>query len=252
MKRAIRAVVVCAIVGLTVPSYALAQAQTKPSKPPKNPHWAASFSVTPSWKIAPFLATGLGDEGSPVDFRGSEWTIGFGRGSRRGGDWGVSYVRKPFKDGVIQTEHDTNCFTPFNQPQLCATSTNVHTFNKVLLSGVEVHWFIPVATIKNRVQIGINFGGGAANFKGTVHSVEDGQDIQFVPGPGGGTNVLVPFHTEEDKPVAEELIKTFPLIKVEVQGAIILSSAFKIKVGGGLNFPASNSFRVAAVYLIGG
>jgi hypothetical protein len=56
-------------------------------------------------------------------------------------------------------------------------------------------------------------------------------------GAGGGCT-KVPKHTEETKAASEELLKKFPLIKVEGEGA------------GGLNFP-SVSFRILAIYLIG-
>ncbi len=255
MKHVHLAVVVCVVAALAAPCAASAQTATKPAKPPKNPHWAVSFSDTPSWKIAPFLANALADEGETIDFQGSELTIGFGRGSRRGGDWGVNYVRKPFKDGVIHTSNDSNCFPgppPANQ-QLCNTSHQTDSARGVMLTGFEVHWFIAVARIKDRVQIGVNLGGGIANTKGTVHKVEDGSQWQFVQGPNGtGTNVLMPFHNEEDSPAAEELFKKFPLIKIEVEGGVILTPAFKVQIAGGLNFPSTNGVRVILLYLIGG
>ena len=41
------------------------------------------------------------------------------------------------------------------------------------------------------------------------------------------------------------------LIKVEVQGAIIVTPQFKIKLAGGMNAPSAAAFRVGFVYLIG-
>jgi hypothetical protein len=115
-----------------------------------------------------------------------------------------------------------------------------------------VHWFIAVARIKDRVQVGVNLAGGIANVKGTIRTVNDGSRWEFVPAPNGqGSMVLLPQHEQEDKPAAEELMKKFPLIKVELEGGVILTPALKLQVAGGLNFP-SNSMRVLFLYLIGG
>lgn len=244
----------CAAVAalVSIPYLAFAQTQPPKSKPPKNPRWAVSFSATPSWKIAPFVENAITDEGETISFRGSELTIGFGRGSRRGGDWGVSYVRKPFKDGLISESFDTDCFQPSPGQNLCNNSHETNTAQGLMLTGFEVHWFIAVARIKDRVQLGVNLAGGIANVKGTVRKVEEGSRWQFVPNPNGpGTNVLTPFREEEENPASEELMKKFPLIKVEIEGGVILTPALKVQVAGGLNFP-SNSMRILFLYLIGG
>ena len=242
-----RALFVLALFGLAAPAPAFAQ------KPPKNPHWAVSFSSTPKWHIAPFVENAIADDGETIDFRGSELTIGFGRGSRRGGDWGVNYVRKPFKDGLVSESFDTSCFSPSPGQNLCNQGHETRIANGLMLTGFEVHWFIAVARIKDRVQLGVNLGGGLANVKGTIRKINDGSEWRFVPNPNGqgGTNVLVPIHEEEENPASEELMKKFPLIKIEVEGGLILTPALKVQIAGGLNFP-SNSVRVGLLYLIGG
>lgn len=252
MKHVLRGSAAIATAILLMPQLAVAQPKTKP---PKNPRWAVSFSVTPSWKIAPFIQNALSDDDETVNFEGSELTIGFGRGSRRGGDWGVNFVRKPFKDGLITEKSQTQCFPgpPPNNTQLCNTSHETNVARGMMLTGFEVHWFIAVARIKDRIQLGVNLAGGIANVKGTIHKVEEGSQWQFVPSPGGqGTNVLTPFHNEEDNPASEELMKKFPLIKVEIEGGVILTPALKVQIAGGLNFPSTNGVRVLFLYLIGG
>ena len=236
-----------AIISVAGPLPAYAQ------KPPKNPHWAISFSATPKWHIAPFIENAIADDDENINFQGSELTIGFGRGSRRGGDWGVNFVRKPFKDGLISESFDTSCFqTSPGQPTLCNNGHETKTAQGLTLTGFEVHWFIAVARIKDRVQVGVNLAGGIANVKGTIRTVNDGSQWEFVPAPNGqGSMVLLPQHEQEDKPAAEELMKKFPLIKVELEGGVILTPALKLQVAGGLNFP-SNSMRVLFLYLIGG
>jgi hypothetical protein len=189
-------VLAAAAIAMTVPAVSFAQPKVKP---PKNPRWAVSFSVTPSWKIAPFVENAIADDNETINFQGSELTIGFGRGSRRGGDWGVNFVRKPFKDGLITESFDTSCFSPNPGQNLCNNSHETNTARGLMLTGFEVHWFIAVARIKDRVQLGVNLGGGIANVKGTIHKVEEGSEWRFVQGPNGqGTNVLTSFHDEED------------------------------------------------------
>ena len=236
-----------AIISLALPLPAYAQ------KAPKNPRWAVSFSVTPSWHIAPFIENAIADDDESINFRGSELTIGFGRGSRRGGDWGVNFVRKPFKDGLISESFDTSCFSPSPGQNLCNNGHETKIANGLMLTGFEVHWFIAVARIKDRVQLGVNLAGGIANVKGTIRTINDGSEWRFVQNPNGfgGTNVLTPVHEEEESPASEELMKKFPLIKVEIEGGVILTPALKLQVAGGLNFP-SNSVRVLVLYLIGG
>ena len=235
-----------ALVSIAGPLPAYAQ------KPPKNPRWAISFSATPKWHIAPFIESAIADDGETVSFQGSELTIGFGRGSRRGGDWGVNYVRKPFKDGLISEKFDTSCFSPSPGQNLCNNGHETRVAQGLMLSGVEVHWFIAVARIKDRVQLGVNLAGGVANVKGTIRKINDGSEWRFVPAPNGqGTNVLTPIHEEEVVAASEELMKKFPLIKVEFEGGLILTPALKVQLAAGLNFP-SNSARVLFLYLIGG
>ena len=242
-----RLLILAALISVAGPIPAYAQ------KPPKNPHWAVSFSATPKWHIAPFVENMIADEGETITFQGSELTIGFGRGSRRGGDWGVNYVRKPFKDGLITESFDSSCFQPGpNQPTLCNNSHERNTARGLMLSGVELHWFVAVARIKDRVQLGVNLAGGIASVKGTIQKTRDGSEWQFVQGPNGqGSMVNVPLHESEELAASEELMKKFPLIKVEFEGGLILTPALKVQMAAGLNFP-SNSARVLFLYLIGG
>lgn len=54
---------------------------------------------------------------------------------------------------------------------------------------------------------------------------------------------VVGYHTNE-------LLPVFPLLKVELEGAVIATPALKIKVAGGLNSPGTG-FRALAVYWFG-
>jgi len=89
-----------------------ASAQTKPPKPPNPSHWGVNVSFTPSWQMAPFIKKILDEDGTgQINIKGSELTIGFVRGSRNGGDWGVAFVRKPLKDGLAVSTSDVELWS---------------------------------------------------------------------------------------------------------------------------------------------
>ena len=80
----VTAILSCLLFGLATASPALAQKE--PS------HWGAQVSFVKSWTMADQVKKLLsGDEGSEVKIEGSEFEIGFVRGSTLGGDWGVSF-----------------------------------------------------------------------------------------------------------------------------------------------------------------
>lgn len=208
-------------------------------------HWGVAASSTPNWTLAEPIRKLFFEEDGTI--KGSEFTIGLVRGSTRGGDWGVSFVRKPFKDGSGETSSDLRCFFPAPQTQ-CATETESTLTQGVYLNGVQVHWFIAFATIKNRVQVGLNVGGGVGTMNGNVVKTEDG----FTPSVNPQTRqaTLTPTHTVETLLAKDELLPMFPLAKLEAEGAVIVTPALKVKIAGGLNFP-SIGMRVGVVYLFG-
>src|SRR5438128_1641796 len=61
----------------------------------KEGHWGVSFSATPQWTLAAPLKKALSENGE-TNIKGNEVTVGVVHGSTLGGDWGVSFVRKPF------------------------------------------------------------------------------------------------------------------------------------------------------------
>jgi hypothetical protein len=225
-------------------------------------HWGVSVSASPEWTITQRFRDLLGDEDETVNIEGSEFAIGLVRGSTLGGDVSFNYVRKPWKDGLGFASDSTECFNPDpNQPEICLRNLEQNLFESVMLNGFEVDWFYAprFGRIKNRVQIGLNVGGGIGKFKGTIHKVEDRQEPVFIPGPpptrdnpnpGRGTVRIVDVHEEERNPVEDELLSVFPMAKIELMGTFIAVPAVKIKVAGGFNFPGTG-FRVLGVYLFG-
>ena len=200
-------------------------------------HWGPTVSVTPSWTANDQWRSLLLSEGN-LPMEGSEFTVGIVRGSSGGGDWGVSYVRKRFKDGLVNNESDSSCSGNF-----CSSSAQSETLHSVELTGVEVHWFWAIANIKNRVQLGLNIAGGVASVKGEV---EEFRQFSFsgpqLPQQGQTDHEFVPAN--------EVFYKTQPLAKLEAVAAVVLVPGLKFKVGGGYNAPGP-AFRVAMVYLIG-
>jgi len=216
-------------------------------------HWGVIVSGSPAWTVTESVRDLLADEDETLNIEGTEFAIGLARGSTLGGDVSVSYVRKPWKDGLGLSSDRTDCFTPGpNQGQLCFRDREQNLFENVMLNGVEFNWFWAprFGRIKDRAQIGLNVGGGVAQFSGSVHKINDREEPVFVPGPGGGTFRIVNVHEEETNPVEDELLSVFPLVKLELMGAVIAAPSFKIKVAGGLNFPGTG-FRVLGVYLFG-
>jgi hypothetical protein len=221
--------------------------------------WAVSFSFSPSWKIHSAVENLFAEEDETLLFKGQELTLGIGRGSLFGGDWGVSFLRKPFDDGVALSSTSSDCFEPGQgQPEICLSGQEQKIFENVQLTGVEVHWFIAIVRIKDRVQVGVNVAGGIGTFSGTVLTVRDDEFADFVPGPpcppdrppGCGQPIIriATRHEEEREPASDALLPYFPLGKVELQGAVILGPSLKVKVGGGFNFPGTGA-RIAVVYL---
>lgn len=194
--------------------------------------WGVQASFTPTWTGNESFTKWL-VEGVP-DVEGQEWTFGFVRGTMNGGDWGLSYVRKPFKDGSTIVEHDEEC----GGPSGCTTFTDTNTMRGVYLRGVEVDFFMPVFS-RGRFQIGINAGGGAGFVEGDVDVVSVQQD------PG-----QPPFTFTYTDKASEVFWPVTPLIKAEAQVAIAVAPGLKIKVGGGLNTPGY-AFRIGAMYLFG-
>jgi hypothetical protein len=212
---------------------------------PEDPsHWGAKVSFVSSWTMADQIKKLLADDGSVLTVDGSEFEIGFVRGSRFGGDWGVSYVRKPWKDGSGDSKTSQDCF---NQAQtICRPRTEVNATQNVILTGVEVHWFISFVTIKQRVQVGLNVAGGIAQTSGQVITTTD----SFNPTAFNqqGPTAFQPVHEVETQDAKDQLFPYFPLFKLEPVVSVIVAPKIKVQVAYGVNFP-SISPRVMAVVL---
>jgi len=182
-------------------------------------YWGISAGFTPTWEVPDWQAPMFDAERMALE--GSEFRIGFVRGNTLRGDWGVSFVRRDIED---RDEAEVK-----NDGTVLGTRSNT-------LLGVEVHGFKPFTTIKERVQIGLSYGGGIGSYRGTVLSTSPGEPTEVVPAsalfsPGGSD------------------IGFQPLGRLELAGALILGRHAKLRVGGGISFPGQQLISVTGIVL---
>lgn len=200
-------------------------------------HWGVSGTIVPLWKVP--TALGQVMKADQIDFTGSELRVGVARGRDLSGDWGVSFVRKTVKDGSRVVSRSKN-----------GAGEDFYLTQGVALTGVEVHKFVPFATIKNRTQIGMNFAGGVAKFRGVVESHEQKGTFTFDPATQRSSVTFREVVTMHD--MREEVdIKVLPLARVEAAVAVLVAPGLKIRGTGGFNFPGYQVASVTFVYLFG-
>ena len=213
---------------------------------PETSHWGIGASFTPKWESAEEIRKLFIDGEGELD--GKEFSIGVVRGSASGGDWGVSFVRKSVdKDSVIVDAEGSDpepCQTP-----LCSfTSTSqTTTMQDVYMNGVEFNWSKPFVTIAERVQIGMNLGGGVASVKGTVEDTLTSETVTIF----NGQTTRNVYSDTSIVPAKEILLSVWPLGKAEAQVGFIVTPAFKVKASVGFNFPSQVAFRVGGIFLFG-
>ena len=222
-------------ISAALPGLALAQ-----SKPEEGSNWGVAVSYSGTIKANKNFQTIFIIENDEL-IEASEFAIGLSRGKAHGGHWTVSYLSKPFKN---KTFTETEEFTDGNFFGRETTST---TFTDLRYKGIEALKYVAFATIKRRVQIGLNAGGGIAWVEGTVREVRD--NLSRFTQPNGQVNQQTE-HEEETLPANEYLFKYQPLFKVEVQTAVILAPGAKLTLAWGLNNPGVG-FRIGGVYLFG-
>ena len=122
--------------------------------------WGVHVSLTPEWMASdPFRYLVGADE--IVDWRGSDYSIGFVRGRATGGEWGLSRLRQRVEaDSLLCLSAGGvggECYDP------------VEATGDVRLQGFEFHWFTPFAKFAgDRVQLAVNPAAGAGWYDGMV------------------------------------------------------------------------------------
>ena len=185
-------------------------------------HWGVSVGFTPRWTVTESsVPVGiLWDNVDEIELSGSGVRVGVIRGSERGGDWGISFVRRRFKDGSVLD------FTSAGDAR--------YVTDGVALNGVEIHKFSPFVTVGS-VQIGLEYGGGVGTLSG---------DAVATNRPSIGTRDVTDALREHGIPIV-------PLARAEIAAAIIAAPGLKVRIKGGLNFPGLQAFSVTVNYLFG-
>jgi hypothetical protein len=205
--------------------------------------WGVIGGLTPTWRVPDNAIKNLFDARA-VNLSGSEFRIGIVRGKEFGGDWGVSLVRKKFAEGSTmtrQSEYDVADRGTF--PALLGFTTT-----DTSLLGVELHKYANFATIKDRVQIGMVFGGGIGQLRGTVNRhaevfINEGQaDILNFNESVVASELFAPLGFE---------IEYVPLFRTELAVSGIVAPGLKVRASGGFNMPGTQIFSVSAVYFFG-
>ena len=134
--------------------------------------WGVSGSLTEAWVAPKEFRWLIGAE--TVDLQGSDFRIGFVRGSVRGGEWGLSYVHQTVdvgsEVGLSRSFPEDILIPSCAAEDFAAGDCGVfYSANDSLrLRGFELHRFAPFVTFSDRVQVGMNFAGGAGWYKGTA------------------------------------------------------------------------------------
>ena len=185
--------------------------------------WGLLLGVTPAWTTPETARSSLESVwgGTEMDFSGTALRVGFVRGSELGGDAGLSFVRRPFADGSSLVAEDGNRDATYG----------------VVLNGIEAHKFSPFGTIRERVQIGLDFGAGVGFFDGAVAGAA----------PGGAA---------VENPVVEDALafrgaRFIPLARMEFAVAVLILPGLKVRARSGVSFPGVALFAVTATWLLG-
>jgi hypothetical protein len=211
-------------------------AQTETSR------WGVGGALVPHWTFFEPLADVLDIE---TDMAGRELRVGIVRGSDRGGDWGVFYIRKDVNDGSTWQLHETACVQTAGDRRSCARGTYQVT-RGASLEGVELYRFFPFGSIGRRVQIGATLGGGVGRVKGDAdefleHLEVSGSAVTLVSDRLGTVQFRDTFSPLEIMPIG----------RAELGVAVLAAPGLKLRLSGGVNFPGLHTIGVHVHYLFG-
>jgi len=188
--------------------------------------WGITAGFSPRWSIPGTLLADL-FEANSLDVKGPEFRVGVIRGTTLGGEWGISLIHKRLsKESTIEIEGSDSLVTVIA--------------DDAEMLGVEVHRFFPFGTIGNRVQIGVNLGGGIAQLRGFVTGA-------YVAATEA--NFTLPF--SEAFEVSGREIDYLPLGRAEIAAAALIGERLKIRASGGFNMPGFQVVSVSFSYLLG-
>ena len=231
--------------------------------------WGITGSLIPQWRTSPGVNKILFQD-DDVRLRGSEFEVGIVRGRVSSGDWGVSFFRKSFSsESRVEGILGESCFGTtvlVNGVQTGTLDCRRLSFSQhpseLTLTGVEIHKFLPFATINRRAQVGINVAAGIAQARGgferttyetqLTRSAQGSSPLGIIGDVTGPESTHI---TSVEQTAFSELLRwqteTIPLGRFELAAAAIINSHVKIRASGGLNLPGIHSFALSAIYLFG-
>ncbi len=208
--------------------------------------WGLSVAFVPSWEVPSSFDVVFADE--PVDVNGSEFRVGIVRGSDLGGDWGISFVQKSVSDTSTLGEPVAECFRVLG----CGRQGSSYVLDEVSLVGVEVHKYVPFTTIRERVQIGMTFGGGIVRVNGQATELTYDPFITADNGIILGASDRPPTVREVDaSELFRRITEVLPLGRLEFTVAAILAPGLKVRASSGIDFPEAHVVNLSISYLFG-
>jgi len=244
-------------------SLAATPAQAQSSTPPassatasapsnaKASHWGVVFSATPSWYLPSSITNNIAKDGGGVVLVGSQFTFGVVRGRAMSGDWGVTFVHEPVKNGSYGFDSSTKCgFANAPTSDGCFNTSGSAVTQNVTMNGVQVHKYFAFRTIKERIQLGLDLAGGFGKLSGTLRKTSsDVTNIQKNAKNGQTTAALTTTVTTED--VTAEMPSKVPLGRLTFVAAAIVHPAIKVRWEFGMLMPGQTFSTVVATYLFG-
>jgi hypothetical protein len=238
------------------------EAQTPSPQPPQTPglssessnskvsHWGVLFSATPSWNVPNSIIDKIASGGGAT-IVGTQFTIGIVHGRAMSGDWGVTFVHEPVKDGSNGFSSDTSCgFANGPMPGGCFNTGGAAVAHAVKMNGVQVHKFFSFGMIKRRVQLGLEIAGGIGKLSGTLQKFSsDITNVQRNPRTGLQAGLLTTTITTED--ITAELPSKVPLGHLAVVAAAIINPAIKVRWEGGMLMPGQSFSTMVVTFLFG-
>ncbi|HEY3159669.1 MAG TPA: hypothetical protein VGJ78_11960 [Vicinamibacterales bacterium] len=187
--------------------------------------WGVSGGFSPQWAVPGDWLAGLFDA-KTIDVKGPEFRLGIVRGTTLGGEWGVSLIHKRLsKQSTVAVSGNNNLLTVVA--------------NDAEMLGVEAHRFIPFMRI-NKVQVGVNLGGGVAQLRGFVTGTYVGTT---------STDFTLPF--PDALAVTGREIDWIPVGRAELAAATLVGERLKVRVSGGFNMPGLQVVSLSFSYLLG-
>lgn len=215
--------------------------------------WGLGFNFDPRWRT-PQGVKKLFDAANAKTFllEGREVKVGVLRGRIYSGDWGFAFVYKKFNNNSLIDR--SGGLVRMDDGSLRVRPDIVY-LEGVSLMGIEAHKFVPFTTIKKRLQIGMNFGGGVASISGSATRRYAFVTSEFIPGPRPWDPPTIKTIWEDRvekingaKALLNKNISVLPLVKMQGVVAFIPSANFKIKVASGINFPGTQIAEVSFAY----